>query len=54
MHEVVAETKALSLFSYLALEPGARAAEHTDPINALVSCHLGIHVPAWVRAACGG
>ena len=45
MEAVFAETKVLSLFSYLALEPGARSGEHTDPINALVSCHLGLHVP---------
>ncbi len=45
MEAVFAETKVLSLFSYLALEPGARTGEHTDPINALVSCHLGLHVP---------
>ena len=37
IREVVAETKVLSRFSYLALEPGTR--EHTDPINALASCH---------------
>ena len=54
MHEVVADAKALSLFSYLALEPGGRAAEHTDPINALASCHLGIVVPDGCGLRVGG
>ena len=45
MDAVFAESKVLSLFSYLALEPKARSGEHSDPINAFVSCHLGLHVP---------
>jgi aspartate beta-hydroxylase len=45
MEAVFAESRVLSLFSYLALAPGARSGEHSDPINALVSCHLGLHVP---------
>jgi hypothetical protein len=39
-HDVVAQ------FTYLVLEPGAVIAPHADPANFLVSCHLGIKVPA--------
>lgn len=54
MRDVVAETRVLSLFSFLALEPGGRAPEHTDPINALASCHLGIVVPDGCGLRVGG
>jgi hypothetical protein len=39
-HDVVAQ------FTYLVLEPGAVIVPHADPANFLVSCHLGIKVPA--------
>jgi hypothetical protein len=39
-HGVVAQ------FTYLVLEPGAIIVPHADPANFLVSCHLGIKVPA--------
>ncbi len=54
MEAVFAESKVLSLFSFLALEPGARSGEHSDPLNALVSCHLGLHVPPGCGLRVGG
>lgn len=44
--QILAEYKVVAQFTILALEPGTELPVHADMANFLVSCHMGIEVPA--------